>query len=72
MASLYKDIKEKDLNICLKTSDTISIILNDDLNINYDLNDGDYSILIFNNANKNIVLNDIANNLYEINKLINK
>ena len=39
MASLYKDIKEKDLNICLKTSDTISIILNDDLNINYDLND---------------------------------
>lgn len=64
MASLYKDIKEKDLNICLKTSDTISIILNDDLNINYDLNDGDYSILIFNNANKNIVLNEngIINN----------
>ena len=53
---LYKDIKDKDLNLSFNSDEVISIILNDDLNINYDLKDGDYKILIFNNASKDLKL----------------
>ena len=69
---LYKDIKDKDLNLSFKKDEVITIILNDDLNINYDLKDGNYKILIFNNALKDLKLIErgtISNSNVEINLL---
>ena len=69
MALIYKDLKSS-LNITLNKSDTISIILNDDLDIHYDLKDGDYKILIFNDSHNDLKLvesGDIINSNVEIN-----
>lgn len=69
---IYKNIKDKVLNLSFNKDEIISIILNDDLNINYDLKDGKYKILIFNNASKDLNIKEtgnISNSTVEINLL---
>lgn len=61
MSKLFKDLNNKELNISFHTSEIITIILNDDLNIHYDLNDGDYKILIFNNCHHKVFLKEDGN-----------
>lgn len=70
MAKLFSHINDKKLNISFDQSEVITIILDDDLEINYKFLDGDYKVLIFNNANKDIVLKEqgeVINSNVEIN-----
>ncbi len=72
MAKIYNDIKDNHLDIKLFSSDIITIYVDHDLNINYDLNDGEYKILVFFNSEKNISLKengDIKNSSVSINYL---
>lgn len=72
MAKLYKELKDKELYLSFDHDETISIIIDTDLNIHYDLKNGTYKILIFNNANSNLVLKEdgqIINSNVEINVL---
>ncbi len=54
MAKVYNDIKDNHLDIKLNSSDVVSIYVEHDLTINYDLNDGDYKILVFFNSDSKI------------------
>lgn len=54
MSKIFKDIKEEVLDLKLNQSDTIVVILDKDLTINYELTNGEYKILIFNNAKANL------------------
>ncbi|MBR3228350.1 MAG: SufD family Fe-S cluster assembly protein [Erysipelotrichaceae bacterium] len=70
MARIYKDINEDVLELSLKESETVTVILKKSLEIRYDLKDGDYRILIFNDAGKDIELKEtglVSNATVEIN-----
>ncbi len=56
MAKVYRDINEDTLNLSFTSSENVSIFVDNNLKINYELKDGDYSILVFNNGNSNIEL----------------
>ena len=69
MAEVYKDLKGR-LDLRLDKGDAVTVIVNDDLEINYELKNGDYRILIFVNAAKDITLKErgfIQNGNVEIN-----
>ena len=69
MAKLYTNV-EGTLDIDLKVSEVITIVLNKDLEINYHFEDGDYKVLVFNNADKDITLieqGEVINSNVEIN-----
>ena len=71
MAKLYTNV-EGTLDIDLKVSEVITIVLNKDLDINYHFEDGDYKVLVFNNADKDITLieqGEVINSNVEINYL---
>ena len=57
MSKIYKNLGNN-LDIKLSSSDVITIVIDDDININYDFNDGEYKVLVFNNADKDITLNE--------------
>lgn len=75
MSRLIKDIKEETLDLSLNKSEVITIILDKDLTINYDLNDGEYKFLIFNNSNFDLTFkekgsiknSDVTINFLELN-----
>ena len=58
MAKVYRDINEDTLNLSFTSSENVSIFVDNNLKINYELKDGDYSILVFNNGNSNIELTE--------------
>ena len=58
MSMVIRDIKDHKLNIDLNKDEIITIFIDDDINIEYKLNNGIYKILVFNNANKNISLKE--------------
>ena len=58
MAKVYKDIKDNKLEISLNATETVTVFVQDDLDIHYDLKDGNYKILIFNDAGKGITLKE--------------
>ena len=71
MAKLYTNV-EGTLDIDLKRSEVITIVLNKDLEINYHFKDGDYKVLVFNNADRKISLiekGELINSKVEINYL---
>ena len=57
MSKVYKNL-DNNLDIKLVSSEVVTIILDNDININYEFNDGDYKVLLFNNADKEISLNE--------------
>lgn len=75
MSRLIKDIKEDTLDLSLNKSEVITIILDKDLTINYDLNDGEYKFLIFNNSTSDLTFkekgsiknSDVTINFLELN-----
>lgn len=75
MSRLIKDIKEETLDLSLNKSEVITIILDKDLTINYDLNDGEYKFLIFNNSSSDLTFkekgsiknSDVTINFLELN-----
>lgn len=75
MSRLIKDIKEDTLDLSLNKSEVITIILDKDLTINYDLNDGEYKFLIFNNSSSDLTFkekgsiknSDVTINFLELN-----
>lgn len=75
MSRLIKDIKEETLDLSLNKSEVITIILDKDLTINYDLNDGEYKFLIFNNSTSDLTFkekgsiknSDVTINFLELN-----
>lgn len=54
MAKVYDDIKDNHLDLKFSSDETISVFVTNDLSINYDLNDGNYKILIFFNSDTNL------------------
>lgn len=54
MAKVYDDIKDNHLDLKFSSDETISVFVTKDLTINYDLNDGDYKILVFFNSDANL------------------
>ena len=58
MSMVIKGIKDNKLSIDLNKDEIITIFIDDDINIEYKLNDGIYKILVFNNSNKNISLKE--------------
>ena len=57
MAKLYTNV-EGTLDIDLKVSEVITIVLNKDLEINYHFEDGDYKVLVFNDGYKELTLKE--------------
>ncbi len=71
MSKIYKNLGNK-LEIELNQSDILTIVVDNDLDISYKLNDGNYKILVFNNSNHDITLNEsgvVNNSDVEINYL---
>ena len=69
MSKIFRDIN-KELTIKSDGSDVITIVLIGDTNINYELNNGVYKLLVFNNSNNDITINEdgiINNSEVEIN-----
>lgn len=59
MAELFKVNSDDKLNLKYQEDRIITIInYNKNLNIHYDLSNGEYKILIFNNANEDVILKD--------------
>lgn len=61
MSRIFKDIKDNKLDIKLNNSEIVTVILDNDIDINYQLDNGEYKILIFNNANNSLKINEIGN-----------
>lgn len=61
MAKIYNDIKDNHLDIKLNSGDALSIYVEHDLTINYDLSDGDYKVLVFFNSDENINYKESGN-----------
>ncbi len=57
MSKIYKNLGNN-LDIKLNTSEIITIVIDNDIDINYEFNNGEYKVLVFNNADKDISLNE--------------
>lgn len=71
MSKIYKNLGNN-LDIKLNSSEVITIVIDNDININYEFNDGEYKVLVFNNADKDISLNEkglVKNSTVEIHYL---
>ena len=58
MSMVIKDIKDNKLSLNLNKDEVLTIFIDNDVDIEYKLNDGIYKILIFNDSNKNIYLKE--------------
>lgn len=54
MAKVYDDIKDNHLDLKFSNDETISVFVTNDLQIKYDLSDGNYKILIFFNSESDL------------------
>ncbi|MBQ0036538.1 MAG: SufD family Fe-S cluster assembly protein [Firmicutes bacterium] len=65
-------IEINDNSLCQINESCTLIIKSEEVNIKYDLNDGEFNVLIFNDANSNVIINDqgsITNSVVRINYL---